>query len=151
STNLGRQAVATGGSGRVPEPAVAAQLAGARKVYLSNEARDRIGYDQEDNDLVCNKVRDALKAWGKYELAASATEADLVFDPSIDGMNLELAVINPKAGDRVWTFTQKAQKAVLYTNRQKNIGNAANALMDDLRKAESKGSAGMLPPEAQPR
>jgi hypothetical protein len=150
--NAGLEAAGSANGGNVPvPPLISAQLTAARKIFLSNEARDRPGYDHEDNDLVLEKVRRALKAWGKYEFVQSAAEADLVFDPSIQDMNVQLAVMNAKAGGRVWTSTQEAQKAVFYTSRQRNIGNAATALMDDLRKAEAQSDAGVTARELLPQ
>jgi len=129
----------TPGAGPVPA-SVSAQLASAKKVYLSNEARNRQGYIEDDNSYLYGKVRSALKTWGKYELTRTAAEADLIIDPSIHDLNLELEVMNPKAGGKLWTFTQSVQKASFYLAWRKNISHASESVMQNLRLAEAEGS-----------
>src|SRR5215472_1510878 len=129
----------TPGAGPVPA-SVSAQLASAKKVYLSNEARNRQGYIEDDNSYLYGKVRSALKTWGKYELTRTAPEADLIIDPSIHDLNLELEVMNPKAGGKLWTFTQSVQKASFYLTWRKNISHASETVMQNLRLAEAEGS-----------
>jgi hypothetical protein len=126
---------------------VTLQLAVARRIYLSSEGRYQ--FDGEDFDLVLKKARQALVAWGKYDLVATAGQADLVLEPAVRGMNLQMTVRFAKGLRKLGVFNQEAEKAVLYTTRQKNIGNAATALIEKIRTAEAQQSAGM-PPVASP-
>jgi hypothetical protein len=120
---------------------VVAQLAAAKKVFVSRTQQDRSDYeDREANWDMYKKVVSALKTWQRYELMYSAADADLVLDPSITEQDLTLTIVNPKNGGRLWTFKQHARGGITVSAREKNIDRAIAALMEDLHQAEAQGN-----------
>jgi hypothetical protein len=125
------------------------QIAAARAVFIANaggESLDTVtdqtvfdgGPDRPYNDFYA-----AMKAWGRYQLAASPASADLVFEISWSlsdtGLRLpvlgqlRLVVIDPKTHVTLWTFTQYVRGALLLGNRDKNFDYAMNAILSRLR------------------
>lgn len=122
-------------------PTVVAQLAAAKKVFVSRTQQDRSDYDdREANWDMYKKVLAALKTWQRYELMYSAADADLIFDPSMTDQDLTLTIVNPKDGGRLWTFKQHARGGITVNAREKNIDRAIAALMEDLHQAEAQGN-----------
>ena len=132
-------------------PAVSELLAAAKKVFVSDPSRDPSNRDQEANADVYKKVMAAITAWGKYDLVTIAASADLLFEPSIIEQDVQLAIVNPKAGGRVWTFAQHVDGGLLLSTRDKNMDHAIANLVDSVRKAaKDAGKSPAVAPSAPP-
>ena len=70
--------------GVAPPPPVSAQIFTAKNVFMSNEGVDVIALETlrelGDVDQSYNGFDAAMKEWGKYTLAFSPAQADLVFE-----------------------------------------------------------------------
>src|SRR5882672_2347467 len=128
--------LATGASAQQPKGSAAApvppQILAAHKVFVSNgggESFENVIGQMVFNggpDRPYNQFYEAMKDWGRYELAPSPADADLVFEVSWalsdTGLKLpvlgqlRLIVIDPKTHIVLWTFTQYVRGAVLLGN-----------------------------------
>lgn len=151
-------------SGQQPQAATAApvpvQIAAARKVFISNAGADvaaqatfkRAG----EPDQAYNHFYSAMQTWGRYEIASTPVEADLVLELGFTApmyFNGNLAVYEPQFGLRIldakthfllWSLTEPVEGAFRKATWTKNFDHGLDALMDDLKKV-------LTPPPAAAR
>jgi hypothetical protein len=126
-----------------PAP-VPARILAAKKIFLANAGEDERstttplysgGPQRAYNDLYA-----ALKAGGRYDLAADPSDADLVFEigftmerPVLEGNTFtssgydpefRLTIRDPKTDVLLWTLIAHAQWALLQGNRDRNFDEA---------------------------
>ena len=139
----------------LPAP-LPAQIYSGKKVFVSNAGGDNNHLYSGEPARLYNQFYAALKSWGRYELAASPAEADLVLEisfsnpfigdysagtggqASVFGRGLSdpqfrLVILDPGTRVTLWVFTEHIEHALLQGNRDKNFDQALNYLMNDLR------------------
>jgi hypothetical protein len=141
-------ATAQQSKGAPPAP-IPTQIASARKVFISNlggESFETV-FDQEvfhgGPDRPYNDFFAAMKTWGKFELASTPADADLVLEISWalsdTGLKLpvlgqlRLVVLDPKTHVPLWTFIEYVRGANLIRNRDKNFDHAMNTIVGRLK------------------
>ena len=135
--------------GAVPAAPVPAQIAAAKKVFISNGSVETGSYEISakigDADRPYNQFYAAMKAWGHYELVSSPAEADLVFElrflaplsASGEGLSsfrpqLRLTILDARTHFILWTVTQPVRDATLPKNFVKNFNQGISDLANDI-------------------
>lgn len=117
------------------------QLTTGKSVFISYRESDA---DPGAPDLTYNEFYALMKDWGKYELTASPSDADLVFEiryiSGISDSQLCLSIVDPKTHFVLWPFIQHVQSSTRETSRRKNFDAAMNDLITDLKKVTSRAS-----------
>lgn len=143
-----------------PSPApLPPQLLTAKKIFIAygGGPSDRAGYSGADTRTY-DQFFAAMKTWAHYELVASPSEADLVFDISftspLAGVStsggggysapvtsssgyapqFRLSIIDVKSLFSLWTIIEYIDYALLQSNRDKNFDRAMVALVNDVAK-----------------
>lgn len=125
------------------------QILAAHKVFVSNGGGESfetvIGQTVFSGgpDRPYNQFYETMKDWGRYELVASPSDADLVLEVSWaladTGLKLpvlgqlRLIVIDPKTHIVLWAFTQYVRGALLLSNRDKNFDQAMTTVVNHLK------------------
>lgn len=111
------------------------QVTTAKKVFVSYRERDA---DPGAPDLTYNEFYALIKDWGKYELVAAPSDADLVFEirymSGISDSQLCLSIVDPKMHIVLWPFVQHVQSSSRETPRRKNFDDAMGDLITDLKR-----------------
>jgi hypothetical protein len=140
----------------LPAP-LPAQIINGKTVFISNAGGDTNYLYSGGPDRLYNQFYAAMKDWGRYQLAASPAEADLVlaisFSNQFVGDNVSrgngaptpvlgrsltdpqfrLTVLDPSTRVTLWTFTEHVQFAILQGNRDKNFDQALTNLLNNIR------------------
>jgi hypothetical protein len=132
------------------------QIYNAKKVFVSNAGGDSNHLYSGEPERLYNQFYSALKSLGRYDLARSPAEADLVFEISFHNPfigeyvsggrgqasassrsatdpQFRLTIVDPGTRVTLWVFTEHIQPALLQNNRDKNFDQAVNAIVNDLR------------------
>ena len=129
---------------------VPAQIAAAQKVFISNaggESFDAVIDQTVFNggpDRPYNQFYATVKAWNRYELVSSPSDADLILEISWaltdTGLRLpvlgqlRLVIIDPKTHVTLWNVTEYVRGAILLGNRDKNFDQAMNTVVNRLKR-----------------
>jgi len=139
-----------------PPAPLPAQIYSGKKVFIGNAGGDSNDLYSGGPNRLYNQFYAAVKGWGRYELAAGPTEADLVLEVSFSNPfigehvygggggssvsnrsfndpQLRLVVLDPATRVTLWVFTQHIEQALLQGNRDKNFDQALTNLANDLR------------------
>ncbi len=131
-----------------PDAPIPAQILSARKVFISNAGADidpDIGLLGDFLGLPVrpyNQFYASMKAWGRYELVTTPSDADLIFEinfglsrfPGRDAVaKFRLRVLDPKTGVLLWPFTEYVQGAFLKGNREKNFAAGMASILADVK------------------
>lgn len=131
-----------------PDAPIPAQILSARKVFISNGGADidpDIGLLGDFLGLPArpyNQFYASMKAWGRYELVSTPSDADLIFEinfglsrfPGRDAVaKFRLRVLDPKTGVLLWPFTEYVQGAFLKGNREKNFAAGMASILADVK------------------
>ncbi len=139
----------------LPAP-LPAQIYSGKKVFVANAGGDNNHLYSGEPERLYNQFYAALKSWGRYDLARSPAEADLVFEisflnpfvgeyvsggggqtsvssRSVTDPQFRLTIVDPGTRVTLWVFTEHIQPALLQGNRDKNFDQALNYLVNDLR------------------
>ncbi len=131
---------------KAPAPApVPAQIGAAQKVFISNAGGESFETIIQQTvfdggpDRPYNQFYAAMKDWGRYELAPSPADADMIIEVSwaLTDTGLQLPVlgelrvvlIDPKTHVTLWTVVEHVRGAVRLGNRDKNFDQAMNTVM----------------------
>lgn len=147
------------GSTAAPIPA---QILAAKKVFIANGGGDVSGYDAATfsggPDRAYNEFYAVMKAWGRYELVASPSEADLVFeirftvfqpehphglkedDPGVDAQ-LRFVIREAKSREKLWGLTAHVRAAVLQSNRDRNFETTLGAVVVEVKRIAGPAAA----------
>jgi hypothetical protein len=128
-------------------PPVPAQVLSAKKVFISNGGSSVGSADTISPDLPYDEFYAAMQSWGRFELLSAPAEADLVFEirfvtVTANSNNrsvyvrrqLELRVIDPKTGIRLWTIDEQFDEALMDSNKRKDLDTGIAALTSDLKR-----------------
>jgi hypothetical protein len=134
-----------------PATPVPAQIGTAKKVFISNAGVDK--------DETYNGFYAAIKSWGQYELMAAPADADLVLEISFstritsvygskesgcDSSNtsqLKLVLVDTKTRIPLWTVTETIKPAGRQKTAEKNLSDAINKLVGDLKTLSTQPAA----------
>jgi len=135
----------------VPLAPLPSQILAAKKVFLSNGG---------GNDLAYDAFYSAMKSWGKYEIVASPEEADIIAEiaytvvhdgtrvwSSTNTYNGEtqvhsaqvtdpqviLTIYDANSKNPLWSTVDHRRLARLQRNREKEIINSAERLVENLK------------------
>lgn len=131
---------------------VPAQILAAKSVFIANggcdaESLDRLQTKGDGRDAPYDQLYSAMKAWGRYTLASSPADADLVLTirltsplessgdkfPSTYAPQLTLTIADVKTHFTLWSVTEPVEDAVLGSNWKKNFANEITALVNDVK------------------
>jgi hypothetical protein len=128
---------------------VPAQIAAARKVFISNAGGE--SFETVIDQVVFNGGPDrpynqfyaAVKDWGRCEIVSSPSDADVILEItwalSDTGLRLpvlgqlRLVVIDPRTHVTLWNFTEYVRGAILLGNRDKNFDQAMTTIVNRLK------------------
>jgi len=89
-----------------------------------------------------------MKTWGKYELVANPTDADLVFEIGLVGVRhnpfydqLRLVILDPKTHTILWTFVEHASAGARQKSRDAAFDRAMGILVDDVKTVSAQTAA----------
>jgi len=124
-----------------PSAPIPAQILAAKKVFISNGGDDDLTIPRQLHapTLTYNQFYADIKSWGKYELTSSPADADVIFeirsyDSREAGLQVHLAILDPKTHVILWPLTQKIEGASRTAIARKNFDEGMNALVGDLKK-----------------
>jgi hypothetical protein len=126
----------------VPPAPVPEQITAAKSVFIANGGvgANLVGSMKPlgGRDAAYNQFYAAMKTWGRYQLAPSPEQADLVFEIQfryVTGPALELGVtiIDAKTHFTLWRVTEYVQPANRQATWKKNFAAAITALLDDVK------------------
>ncbi len=129
-------------SGPIP-----AQVASAKRIFISNGGEETFYRLPKDAwysggpNRTYNQFYAAMRNWGRYELVASPTDADLVFELSFldryEGATavsqFKLTILDAKTRFALWRIFRYADWAGMAKNREKNYDTAMSELVDDVK------------------
>lgn len=109
----------------------------AKKVFISNAQGETTAASTFPNQTY-NEFYAAMKEWGRYELVAMPTDADLIFEVSFivvigpttiyrggetspQEPQVRLVIFDPKIHVVLWAFTEPIKQAALSGNEKKNF------------------------------
>lgn len=135
-------------SKEVPAAPVPGQILTGKKVFLGNDEGERSSRFTGGADRGYNQFYAAMKSWGRYEMASSPENADLLFELRLtpvrfsnrvpDYQTLRLAIYDPKTHALLWAFNELIQVEVSQGSRDKNFDTALNRLVTDLQRLAGK-------------
>jgi hypothetical protein len=135
----------------VPVAPLPAVIVNAKKIFLSNGGGSNLAYDA---------FYSKMKEWGKYQIVGSPEEADLIVELSYrvedkgtrvwsstntydnttqvhsthtTDPQLILTIYDSKTKNSLWSETDHRKLATRQKNRDKEMGNSAQRLVDDLK------------------
>ncbi len=133
----------------VPAP-VPPQIAAAQRIFISNAGGESFEtvIDQTvfhgGPDRSYNQFYAAMKAWGRYEVVPSPSDADLVVEISWvladTGLKLpvlgqlRVVIVDQKTHVTLWNLTEYVKGAILLGNRDKNFDHAMNTVVERMEK-----------------
>jgi len=135
---------------------VPSQIVSARKVFIANAGVDvnaqAVFKRAGEPEQAYNHFYAAMQSWGKYDLASTPGEADLIFEirfiaPVYYNGTLsefqpqfDLTVLDAKTHFVLWSLTEPVEGAFRKATWVKNFDHGLEALMDDLKKISGPAS-----------
>jgi hypothetical protein len=139
-----------------PAAPIPVQIVAAKKIFVANAGGDQPWYDDAQYsggaDRTYNQFYAEMKTWGRYELAGSPADADLLVEigftapPSVGAgtrgdtvggrpfdPQFRLVIRDPKTNALLWGFTEHAQWALLKGNRDNNFDAALAKIVGDMQ------------------
>jgi hypothetical protein len=123
-----------------PEPPAApipTQILASKRVFISH------GEAGEENwlgirDLTYNEFYALIKNWGRWEIASSPADADLVFEiryvpDYTDSPPLVLTILDPKTHTTLWSFTERVGTSGRSSKGRKNFDKAMATIVENLK------------------
>jgi len=126
-----------------PAAPVPPRILTSQRVFVSNAGMDAslIFNGVSGPDEPYNQFYAAMKNWGRYELAADPSDADLVFEIHYDSYDqLQLSILDAKTHFTLWHLMQLVGAANLKSTKERNFTQAMANLMDDLKKLTTQPS-----------
>jgi hypothetical protein len=131
-----------------PAAPVPTQLLIAKKVFISNigpdgASRAALSYVPVDDPY--NMFYSAMKSWGRFDLAPTPADADVVFEIRLAALGCEaifhpefvLTAIDSRTHFVLWTFHAPVPPTYRTKSIRKNVGLAMVNLMDQVQKLTS--------------
>jgi hypothetical protein len=128
-----------------PSVPLPVQLASAKKIFVSNASGESYS-GMSASDLTYSDFYSALKSWGRYELAPTPADADLIFEvryevpagPANRGdtwgfPQVRLSIFDPKTHTILWAFCEQMTSTKNKSN-QDHLDETLNNLLNDVKK-----------------
>lgn len=126
------------------------QITTAKTIFISNAGgSDFFNAFTEGPNRAYSHVYTALQQWNHYQIVASPSEADLIFEiraeapstvtdtngtsSSVYDPQLRLRILDPKTNAVLWTMTSHVRAAGLQKTRDKDFDKAVAILVDQVR------------------
>jgi hypothetical protein len=119
-----------------PDAPIPAEIATAKKVFISNAAGGSSLYPFPPAggvDRCYNQLYAGMKEWGRYDLVAAPGDADLIFEMDSCIPIFRLVIMDHETHVALWSFSEPIQSATLATNREKNFDLAMASIMEDVK------------------
>jgi hypothetical protein len=131
-----------------PSAPVPAQLVTAGKIFISNAGGDIDPNTKQLGEFVGLPIRPyndfyaAMKSWGRYQIVAAPSDADLVFEISFSvsfigaggaDAKFHLVIVDPKTHVTLWAFTEYVETAILASNREKHFEQGMESIVADAK------------------
>ena len=129
---------------------VPAQIASAKKVFISNAGVDAISLSAFEHlgepNKPYNQFYAAMKNWGHYDLVSSPSDADLVFEIRFDAPltgsdklntyapQYNVTILDVKTHFILWSLAEPVGGALRKSAFLKNLDQGVGKLMDKLQK-----------------
>lgn len=122
----------------VPAAPVPVEILSAHKAFISNgESTGRIW----PANLAYDAFYAGMKNWGKYEIAPTPADADIVFEVRYIGRTymdrserVVILILDPKTHVTLWQFMEQIKDWGRDDTGRKNFESAMNALVNDVKK-----------------
>ena len=127
-----------------------AQFLNAKRIFVANGAGDNdptfAKYTNGPNGPY-NQFYADVKALGRYEFAASPSEADVILELRVDYLRyyerygyfkLRLEIRDPRTNALLWTFAESVTEAIGKDAQRKYVAEALAKLADDLKNVGTK-------------
>jgi hypothetical protein len=142
---------------QTPAAPVPAQILTAKRVFIANAGGDSAWYPYPEPaftggpDRAYNDFYAAVKAWGRYDLVGSPSDADLLLEiqfrvlprvvrigatPYFDSQ-LRLTIRDPRTQAALWGIAEQVDPANLLGNRDKNFDQAMTRVLGDLKRVDA--------------
>jgi hypothetical protein len=133
-----------------PPPApVPAPIFSAKKIFISN-ATGEIPMPQETLDLAYNEFYTSIKNWGRYEIVADPSGADLIFEirfhysvgptgvtdgngGSTEVFQVRLTILDSKTHTILWALSKNIPQSNDKVKSRKYFDQTMGALVDSLK------------------
>jgi len=125
--------------GVLPAP-VPPQIAAAKHVFISYAGV--VGAHTPQDDRVYDQFYAAMKSWARYEFVAAPSDADLVLEASVIGVQVpqfRLAILDPKTHVVLWAFTERVNMGG-FTNHT-DFDKAITKIVDDFKNLDARTKA----------
>lgn len=136
---------------------IPAQIVSAKRIFISNASGESI-MPAGTGDLAYNEFYAAMKSWGHYEIVASPTDADLVFEirfvlalvapinNSAGGdFEFRTVILDPKTHTVLWAFSESVPQAANKTKSRQLFDQAMLTLVDDVKQLTVRAGASTQP------
>ena len=128
----------------VPPAPVPSTIATARKVFISNAPGSNLPASFGGPDRAYNEFYAAMKGWGRYELVAAPSDADLIMEISftrfLSGVSgtsasgpisyteteLRLVILDAKMRVPLWWFNEAVEPKMSFGRRPETVDSAFN-------------------------
>lgn len=148
---------------------IPSQILSAKKIFVANAGGEQPWYEDAQfdgaEDRAYNQFYSGMKAWGRYELAATPADADLLFEiqfacpPALGAANqggdsiggrpfdphFRLVIREAKTNSLLWVISERVQWAVTRGNRNKNFDQALNRVISDVQNLVGTSTTGGTP------
>jgi hypothetical protein len=142
-------------SGPPPAP-VPAPIFSARKIFISN-ATGELPMPPDTLDLAYNEFYAAMKSWGRYEVVAAPSDADLVFEirfhysvgptgvsqgsgGSTEDFQLRLSILDSKTRTILWALSRSVPQSNNKMKSRQFFDQTMATLVESLEKLASQPS-----------
>lgn len=136
---------------------IPAQIVSAKRIFISNASGESI-MPAGTGDLAYNEFYAAMKSWGHYEIVASPTDADLVFEirfvlalgapinNSAGGdFEFRTVILDPKTHVVLWAFSESVPQSANKTKSRQLFDQAMLTLVDDVKQLTVRAGASTQP------
>jgi hypothetical protein len=146
---------------RITPAPIPTQIPAARKVFISNAGLDvvsRAAFKRAgDVNEIYNRFYAAMKAWGRFELASTPSDADLIFEirfaaPITDCTKattyqpqLTITILDAKTHFTLWKILDPVQGAFRQATWEKNVGEGLTNAMAELKTLAAPPAAAIAP------
>jgi len=130
----------------IPQAPVPAQILSAKRVFIAYSGAENLNLPlmtvfSGKSDRVYNEFYALMKEWGRYELASSPADADLVFEigqeftglraPEVGRVRLDIR--DPRSNVLLWSLHEYVQAAIFQGHRDKNLDKAMAVIVDGVK------------------
>src|SRR5882724_5303936 len=106
------------------------QIASAKTVFIANGGEETLTDIKGTTTYrAYSDFYATMKTWGRYELAPTPSQADLVLQISLTGANIHLAILDSKTQASLWELKQNIHGVFRHTGQHDDCDKAIAALV----------------------